>query len=168
MLRFATAILIILILLARVVAGEKAEEMQAALVRGEKTPEPSINPAPAKQIDLSEIARRNNKRETQDLFASRSWASPPPAVPLRASPPVQKAVPPPPPSAPPLPFKYLGLRSDADKIVVYLTKGEDTYNAVVGDTLENVYRIESISESAVQFSYLPLGTLQSLNIARPQ
>lgn len=165
MLRLAIAIVIVLIVVG-VVAGEKSADKPAATLRDAKAPEAPVNPATEKH--LGEIARRTTKRETQDLFASRSWASPPPAAPVPAPAPVQKVAPAPAPSAPPLPYKYLGLRSDADRIVVYLAKGEETYNAVVGDTLDNAYRIESISESAVQFSYLPLGTLQSLNITRPQ
>lgn len=150
-----------LVLLAGVGAGrEKAPEPQVVAPLMKQAPEQSAD----EDLGLDNVARQRSEREKPDLFASRSWVPPPAPAPSVAA----KPVPPPVPAAPPLPFKYLGRRADAERLVVYLAKGEDTYNAVVGDTLENTYRVESISESTVQFVYLPLGTMQSLSIPPPQ
>lgn len=159
----AAIVVLALVLLASVVGGR------------EKAPETHVVPATTKQgseeaakvedLALESLTRKRSEREREDLFASRSWAPPPAAAqPVAAA----KPAPPPVPSAPPLPFKYLGRKADAERLVVYLAKGEDTFNAVVGDTLQNTYSVESISESAVEFIYLPLGTRQSLSIPPPQ
>jgi hypothetical protein len=159
----AAIVVLALVLLASVVGGrEKAPDAQVAPAA---TKQASDEAAKAEDLAVETLTRQRSEREREDLFASRSWA-PPPAAAQPAAP--AKPAPPPVASAPPLPFKYLGRRADAERLVVYLARGEDTFNAVVGDTLQNTYSVEGISESAVQFIYLPLGTRQSLSIPPPQ
>lgn len=155
----AAIVVLALVLLASVVGGrEKASEAQPVQPATKQVTEETTT---TEDLALESLVRQRAERERQDLFASRSWTPPPVAAnPVAPA----KPAPPPVPSAPPLPFKYLGHRADAEKLVVYLSQGENTYNAAVGDTLENTYSVESISESTVQFIYLPLGTRQSLSI----
>ena len=151
-----------LILLASVVAGrEDAPEAKRIAV-------PIAPPAPAQvpdteDLDLGKLKRVKKEGEVQDIFAGRSWTPPPApvvAAPVALAPPA----PPPAPSAPPLPFKYLGRMADAERLVVFLERNQVALSASVGEKLENDYQIEGISESAVTFLYLPLGTKQILNI----
>ena len=69
-----------------------------------------------------------------------------------------------PPSAPPLPFRYLGQLESRSRAIVFLVRAEDVIVAAAGETIDNVYRIEAITETAVEFMYLPLGVRQSLSV----
>ena len=95
--------------------------------------------------------------DAKSLFAVDPWA--PQAVPVVVAPP-----PPPPPSAPPLPFNYLGRMVDSPAETLYLRQGERTVIAKVGDVLDGVYRLETASESGLDFVYLPLDARQTLAI----
>jgi len=76
--------------------------------------------------------------------------------------------PPAPPSAPPLPFRYFGKWIDGDRTVVFLWNNSDGHSVAAGDTVEGTYRIESITDSSIDFVYLPLGSKQTLPISRPE
>ena len=47
---------------------------------------------------------------------------------------------------------------------VLLLNGEDIVMATSGDTLADIYKVEAIAETAIEFTYLPLGIRQSLAI----
>lgn len=85
-----------------------------------------------------------------DPFASRNWA--PPVV-QRPAPPV----------APPLPYAYFGRMNDGRDAVVFLQRGDRTYTAKRGDTLDPEYRIAEITDDAIVIVYLPLKQRQSLS-----
>ena len=155
----AVVVVLALVLLARVVGGSDKPPPKSQSVTT-AAPQTAEEPGPADALALDLLARARSGRDRPDLFARRSWEPPTP----RAAPPAAKPAPPAAPSAPPLPFKYLGRRADGERLVVYLVKGEDTYNASVGDTLDNAYSLESVSETALQFIYVPLGTKQVLSI----
>jgi hypothetical protein len=95
-----------------------------------------------------------------DLFAPSTWvvAPPPPPPPPPPGPPP----PPPAPVAPPLPFTYLGKYSEGSLQLVILSRGNRVLTAAQGDLLETQYRVERIDPTQVLFTYLPLGTSQSL------
>ncbi|MGH8698612.1 MAG: hypothetical protein ACREVS_19150, partial [Burkholderiales bacterium] len=86
-----------------------------------------------------------------------SWEPPPTAV--------RRSLPPPPPQAPPLPFAYLGKMVDGAQTTVFLAASDRNYLARAGDTLDGRYRVESIAEDGLAFTYLPLGTKQVLTFA---
>jgi hypothetical protein len=52
--------------------------------------------------------------------------------------------------------------------LVILTQGNRVLTASPGDVLEKTYRIERIEASNVVFTYLPLGTSQTLSTGSSQ
>ena len=74
----------------------------------------------------------------------------------------RRGYPPPAPTAPALPFVYLGKYSEGNVQLVILSRGNRVLTAAQGDVIETNYRIERIEPAKVLFTYLPLGTAQSL------
>jgi hypothetical protein len=95
-----------------------------------------------------------------DLFAPRTPVSPPAPEVVNTQPPS----PPPAPAAPPLPFTYLGQFIDGAKTEIFVARGAEHYSVEKGRTIEDQYRVEKITKTAVTFIYLPLGTRQNLAI----
>src|SRR5262245_23277011 len=93
-----------------------------------------------------------------ELFATRSWEPPPP----KASP---NAGPPPKPVAPPVPYRFAGQLVQGGRPEVLLAKGDAVIPVVKGDTLDGVYRIESIGETEITMLYLPLKQVQKIPVA---
>jgi hypothetical protein len=104
----------------------------------------------------------------QSLFAAHSWYTPPPPPP-----------PPPPapqltaaeeaalraPVAPPLPFAYMGSYTpDGSDPVFFLTQGDRVYNVRVGDTLNDTYSIDSVTNGQLVMTYKPLKIQQQLTV----
>lgn len=117
---------------------------------------PAIRQIPAAREQLAAAA-------ITDLFAATSWqpALRPAAAPLPAARP--EAVAPAPAAAPPLPFRFLGRYGDADSHIVMLVKGEQLYLVSVGDTIDDAYRVDRVSGTMVELTYLPLKLKQSLS-----
>jgi hypothetical protein len=157
----AAITVVALVLLASVVTGREGAAV-ADSPQAKRAPEA---PAELDDVDVSSLVRQRNGEGATDLFARRSW-TPIPAPPAAPEPP--KAVPPPAPSEPPpLPFTYLGRMVKPDTTLVYLLKNQDMLVAEVGTTLEADYKIEAVSDSAVDFVYLPLGRKQTLAVSTP-
>jgi len=154
-----------LALLAGMVTGR---EQPAAPVPMHAGPAPSAQPPPAppQELDLDLLVRQRHERRFTDLFAVPSAPPPietaPPAITPVA---VRTAAPAPaaPPAAPPLPFAYLGRMVNGERIVAYVLRGEQMYLAEAGEVLGEDYRVEGVTDSAVHFVYLPLGTKQILS-----
>ncbi|MFC5550650.1 hypothetical protein [Massilia aerilata] len=90
------------------------------------------------------------------VFGRQDWTPPPP--------PPQPAPPPPPPSAPPLPFSFIG-KSVADGVwEVYLARGDRTYVVRDKTLIDGTYRVDAIAPPVLTLTYLPLNTVQQLNI----
>jgi hypothetical protein len=69
-----------------------------------------------------------------------------------------------PPTAPPVPFTYLGeLDARAARPQVFLSSGERLLIVSPGDVVDGQYRIESVSDSEVLLTYLPLNEKQVLS-----
>ncbi len=152
-----------LVLLASVVTGREDNLAPAPVL--EPVPAAALSLAASADLDLDRLRRTKKDSEPQDIFATRaSQAMAAPQVAVAA---VAKPAPPPVPTAPPLPYKYLGRMADESRILVFLARNENSLSAAVGDTLDGAYRIESISESSVQFTYLPLGVKQTLGVPAP-
>jgi len=115
---------------------------------------------------LDKLNRSVKNNKITDLFASKA------VVPIPAPVAVAITLPPPPPppapTAPPLPFRYFGKWIEGDRTVVFLWNNSDGYSVAAGDTVEGTYRIEAITDSSVDFIYLPLGSKQTLPISKPE
>jgi hypothetical protein len=96
-----------------------------------------------------------------NVFAATSWQAAPAPPPSVVAPPV--ALVPAAPVAPPLPFRYIGSYGDGGTQIVMLVKGDQLYLVAVGDTIDNAYRIERVSGTIVELTYLPLKLTQSLS-----
>lgn len=91
------------------------------------------------------------------LFAAASW-----------EPPAKPAPPPPPPSAPPLPYRYLGKKSDGGRWEVFLAAGDEVRVAHAREQLDERYRVEAIQPPTLTLTYLPLNQPQTLDIGSPE
>lgn len=92
---------------------------------------------------------------SRDLFSTRNW-TPPPAPAASSAPPA--------PVAPPLPYVFVGKKQEADTWEVYLTRGELTFVARQGETLEGTYRVDAIQPPTLSLTYLPIGQVQTIAI----
>lgn len=115
-----------------------------------RTAAPAATATPAGEAPPAAEAPREFGAASGDPFASRNWA--PPVV-QRPAPPV----------APPLPYAYFGRMNDGRDAVVFLQRGDRTYTAKRGDTLDPEYRIADITDDAIVIVYLPLKQRQSLS-----
>jgi hypothetical protein len=139
--------------------------VQADASRG-TSPQNGTRPANAR-INLDKLATRNPGELVRDPFAA-------PAVKMKTpksggTGPTSKgnAAPAPPasrPTAPPVPFTYMGkLRSGADT-AVFLTQGDRNLVLREGDTVDSIYRVEHIADSAITLIYLPLNERQTVPV----
>lgn len=143
-----------LALLASVVSGREKRDL---------TPEPAAAAKASVQVAASDAApdfdpgklqRPTTDAAIADLFAPDTANAPP----------AGREEPAPRPSAPPLPFRYLGKIIDGDQTAVFLMRGDDHYNVAAGQVIDRTYRVDRITETAVTFTYLPLGTRQVLPV----
>ena len=95
---------------------------------------------------------------TEPLARIVSFAPPPPSL---------AALAPAEPQAPPLPFRYVGAIDDAQGKAVFLLEGAQVRLARPGEEIAGRYRVERITPSAVEFTYLPLKKMQTLNRQNP-
>ena len=145
-------------------AGAVAEP--AARVRPATRAPAAQAPAAIEQpaLDLKKLQRSPVLDPEGDPFGPRSFRpAPPKAKALSAAAAAQSAAPPP-PQAPPLPFAYIGRLSEDRDTTVFLALGDRNLVVKPGDTIDNTYKLEEISDSAVVLMYLPLGQRQALPI----
>lgn len=118
-------------------------------------------------FDLSAIKRTVPKNiQTVGLFQSKSWYTPPHQPPANSLPPQLPAnsLPPPPtpPSAPQLPFTFIGRMIDGNDVILFLSKSNRQYTAKVNDVLDDMYRVDKITDSNAVLTYLPMNIQQTL------
>lgn len=108
-------------------------------------------------LKLSKLQRDELAKDDapSDLFAAKSWYVPPPPP---------KPLPPPPPSAPPLPYAYMGKMIEDGHLTVFLTRQDRNYVVKAGETLEGMYKVESVTPQMMTLVYLPLNMKQTLMI----
>jgi Tfp pilus assembly protein PilP len=160
----AAAVVVALALVASLVTGAP---WTAAPQTGAEPTVPSTEVRPEVQVeplDLQRMERKKASGTVPDLFANPVSASQP-GVQSKL---IANAAPtsPPTPAIPVLPFKYLGRLDDGERVVVFLESGQNLYSAGVGETLDNAYRIESISDTTVIFRHLTLGVAQTLAVPK--
>ncbi len=167
--RRAAAAVVALALIASVVAGrEEPSDPQTDRARESASPPTANGPAPQSSLpdlDLDKLNRAARTDKITDLFASKALIPAPPPATVAVTPPPPP--PPPAPTTPPLPFRYFGKWVDGEKTAVFLWQNNEGRSVSAGDTVDGTYQIESITDSSVNFIYLPLGSKQALPITHP-
>jgi hypothetical protein len=120
--------------------------------------------APA--LDLQKLQRQRALDPDADPFGPRDFRPPPPKVKTPAANAAleQGAAPPPPPQAPPLPFSYMGRLSEDRDTTVFLAIGDRNLVVKPGDVIDNMYKLEEVSDDTLVLTYLPLSQRQTLPI----
>jgi len=158
--RPAAVIALGLVTAASIVIGREKPALEVV----ESRPAPAKNTAAAAAIDLGKLKRIAAADAPQnDPFAPRSFA---PAPRARAS--TGAAAASAPKAAPPLPFTYVGWVSQDGKTEVYVLRGEELISVEAGQKIEPDYRVDSITEENIRFTYLPMKTRQVLARAEPE
>jgi hypothetical protein len=140
----------------------EAPAVVASVAERQAQPQARGEPAALPELQLDKLDRRAHAKPEGDPFGAKSWEEMARAEARRLAPPPQ----PPKPQAPPLPFTYMGKLIDDEQTIVFLTKDDRNYILRRGDTIEGVYRVDEIDESAVTLTYLPLKTKQTLALPR--
>jgi len=122
---------------------------------------PATTSLPAGALRLDKLTRRIDPDEAPDLFAAKSWYTPPPPPP-----PSLVQVEKPKPVAPPLPFTFIGNIEDKGEMMVFLGMGADVLKVRVGETFARDYRLESVAAESATVTYLPLKETQTVSAAR--
>jgi hypothetical protein len=149
----AALAVVALALLATVVSGREKRDLAAdpgAEPAARVTAPASATAAPP-DLDLERLKRPRTEDAIADLFAP----APEPAA-AEAAPAA--------PTTPPLPFRYVAKIIDGGETAVFLMNGNDHYNVRPGQVIDKTYKVERITETAVTFTYLPLGTRQVLSV----
>ncbi|KVD76338.1 hypothetical protein WS62_31875 [Burkholderia sp. ABCPW 14] len=108
---------------------------------------------------LAELRPPLSVDSARNPFAASSWLPPLPEVPPAP------AVRPAPPTPPPLPFAYVGgLDQKAAKPRAFLSNADQLLIVSPGDVVDGQYRVESISDTDVVLTYLPLNQRQVIAV----
>jgi hypothetical protein len=127
-----------------------ARQVVAAAAGAQLAPEQPAGPA---------LPSRGALAETDTpLFSSHSWEPPPPKV--KAA----RPSPPPKPVAPPLPYTFAGRMLQDGSVYVFLARGDRVITAKQGDMVDALYRVDSITETQVALTYVPLNEKQTLGV----
>ena len=145
----AALAVIVLALLATVVSGREKPDLSEDAAPARAPVQVAAVEAP--ELDPARLRRARTDQAIADLFAS-------PAPAPEAGQPAARA------SAPPLPFQYVARITDGGNTTVYVLHGEDHYGVKPGLVIDRSYRVEKVTETAVTFTYLPLGTRQVLSL----
>ncbi|HJY75918.1 MAG TPA: hypothetical protein VKE95_04765 [Burkholderiales bacterium] len=156
--RPAAAIAVTLVAAASLVIGRERPALEVV----ESSPARTQNTPAAPEIDLDKLTRARADEPQSDPFAPRNFAAAPRAK-ARAA-----AAAPAPKTAPPLPFTYVGWVSQDGKTEVYVTRGQELISIAAGEQIGPEYRVDSITDSAIRFTYLPMKTHQVLARAEPE
>lgn len=113
------------------------------------------NPAPERSRFAALPSREGVGEARGDPFGVLAWA-PAPKQPVPQPAAAQEP--------PPLPYKYAGTVEQEGVAQHLLVKDERVYAVVQGGTLDGGYRIESVSESEIVLTYLPLNVNQSVPV----
>ncbi|UXU88959.1 hypothetical protein [Burkholderia sp. S-53] len=145
-------------------AAHPAAAAHAAVPASAAAPRPASagTAAATPQEKLAALRAPVSIEAAHDPFTASSWLPPPPVV-VPTLPDTRPA----PPSAPPVPFTYVGEQdAKAAKPHVFLSNGDQLLIVSPGDVIDGQYRVESVSESNVVLTYLPLNQVQVVAIPR--
>lgn len=108
-------------------------------------------PASGDAMDSKEWMRDPLVATDADPFKPVSFLPPPPKV-IEAVPTST-----PKPVAPPLPYRYFGRMADVEgKVLTYLTRDREMIPIQENQVLDNVYHIDSVTDSQIVMTYIPL------------
>jgi hypothetical protein len=131
-------------------------------------PEPTKTSPRGPALDLQKLQRARVHDPEGDPFGPRNFQPAPPKGKTLSSQGMQEHAPPaPPPQAPPLPFAYLGRLSEDSDTTVFLSMGDRNLLVRPGDTIDNTYKVEEVTDSAVIVTYLPMNQRQTLPLDKP-
>ncbi|HZN24530.1 MAG TPA: cohesin domain-containing protein [Burkholderiales bacterium] len=143
-------------------APERVDEGAKAPRSAEPNTPPSVAQAgPAEPQGFALPERPGFGKSQSPLFESQTWQPPPPKIPPAAK---VKPGPPPAPVAPPLPYTFAGRLVHDGKLSLLLARGDEVVAIREGDTLDRVYKVESITDTQITLVYLPLGQKQSIPV----
>jgi hypothetical protein len=125
-----------------VVAGRERPTLELLRERAAQ----ALAPA-ADDIDLERLRRGESSTPRADPFSRKAFDK------------VSKAR----LAPPPLPFQYFGRLIENGKTEVFVLRGEELLAIQPGQTLGE-YRVESVGEKSIAFTYLPLKTRQTLDL----
>lgn len=157
-----TAVFIVAYWLNNAVASEVAVVEAVSRGSGTQRLPPQSSPPVKDQFSMFQTRERTmiSSLNERDVFLSHSWLppQPPPPPPPPPAPPVK-------PVAPPLPFSFLGTLDEKGMARrVFLTLGEQLIIVKSSDVMEGRYRIDQITDSSVELTYLPLNQKQIISI----
>lgn len=145
-------------------AGDEGVPVSAAASRPRATSASSMTSAGQNSEGLLTVSPRLPAPDSSasaahvDIFANRSL--PPPAAVLAPAP-IPQAASAIPPS---VPFNVIGKKLQAGTWEVYVMRGDTTFVARQGERLDSVYTVDSIAPPLMTLTYLPLRTVQTLQI----
>lgn len=122
-------------------------------------------------VDL--LGQRQFSAEAGNIFKSTSWVPARPqasiqqqqaALARQADQAARRAAAPPAPTAPPLEFKYIGKAISGNETWVFLSESGENHVAKLGRQIDDRYRVDTMDDETVTFTYLPLNAKQTLNI----
>lgn len=111
---------------------------------------------------LLKIKSRSEVQDISNSFAAQQWTPPVKAVAVRAR--NVASQPDASPQAPALPFRFLGRYIEDGQTIVFLAFNEQNLAVKVGDTLQQTYKVQAVTTSAMTLVYLPLNQTQILDI----
>jgi hypothetical protein len=111
------------------------------------------------------IALRDRSAEQDPDELAAFGPMEPPAPAQKPAPALEPApVAPPAPKAPALPFRVLGRYVEDGRVQIFLQYNDRNLVVAVGDTVDNLYRIEALNGGTLTLRYLPLDAQQTLDI----
>jgi hypothetical protein len=137
-----------IVLAAGVVAGRERPALELLPERAPQAPAPA-----ADGIDLERLRRGESSRPQSDPFAKKDFEN-------RAA--KSARIMPVKPVTPALPFQYFGRLTENGKTEIFVMRGDELLSIAPGQTLGE-YRVDSIGDKGIAFTYLPLKTTQRLD-----
>jgi hypothetical protein len=132
----------------------------------------SEDQAPAGGVEPARLIRVVESRKVGDPFGSTSFLPPPPppqkSITVAAPPPAPPAPPvaPPAPRAPAFPWTFMGrMIEDPQNPAVFLSRSDRLTVARIGDTLDNVWKVNGMDAKGLRVEYLPLKSNLTVNMS---
>lgn len=158
------------------VAGLPAGARSLRAVREAQQRGATEAPTTAASAALQDLSRQVAWWQARGAFeplgeaGSAAWASklPPPPPPVQAPPPP----PPPPPMAPRFPYQWVGCWQEhaasgaGTSNLAVISGPEQTWVVKPGDVIEGQWRVDAVTDRALQLTYLPLSQTQTISMRR--